>query len=343
MSTVLHVFSPYGRRAASPRIRMLRWIELLGVNAEVHDYLGGLTAGVRDLLGHPVRALRAERELRAATGLACALVGREVSPLSSGALEARLLRTAALGVYDLDDGFPWDTAGGLRRVFPKPAKAARAASAADRVLVANGVLADWAAHLNPDVRVIPSCVEPSDYAPKSSYEVADRPIIGWIGSPWTLPYLRTIEAALLRIHDETGARLELVGPGSASLGALDEMADRLPWSEEAEASLPARWDVAIAPLSHGEFERARSSYKLLQYAAAGVPSIGSRFGATGEVVSSLGAHGADSDDEWFHAIHDVLGAPAEARAALGEGQRAAVERGYSYSAWADEWRRAISD
>jgi len=315
---------------------------LLQIPAVVHDYIGTSTAGARDLLSHPLETLRAEAKLRTATGLGRVFVGRETSPLSTGTIEARILSTADLGVYDLDDGLPWDVSGGLRRVISKAVKVERAARAADRVVVANGVLADWADPFCDDVRVIPSCVHPSDYAVKESYELHDPPTIGWIGSLWTLPYLRSISQALLQVHAETGARLELVGPVRGSLGALDAVADRIGWTEHEGYRRPAGWDIAIAPLTHGPFERARSSYKLLEYAAAGVPSVASRWGATGDVVAALGVTGADSHDEWVAGLRDLLDAAASRRAELGMGQRAAAERGYSYNAWADEWRSVVS-
>lgn len=343
VSAGLHVFSTYGRLAASPRIRALRWTELLGVSAEIHTYLGRSTAGPRDIAAHPVRTLRAERHLRSCLGLDRVFVSREVSPLSTGVVESRILGTAGLGVYDLDDGFPWDTAGSVRRLVPKAAKAERAARSATRVVVANQVLADWASDFTDDVTVIPSCVQPSDYTVKTDHAVAERPVIGWIGSRWTLPYVRALAPALLRIHAETGARLELVGAGTGPVGALDEMVDRIAWSEEVETSRPARWDVAIAPLRHGAFERARSSYKLVQYAAAGVPAVGSRWGATADVVAAIGARGADSVDEWYHQLHELLSASVADRAALAGAQRSAVEQHFSYSAWAGEWRRVTGE
>jgi glycosyltransferase involved in cell wall biosynthesis len=315
----------------------------LGIHAEQHDYLGTFTAGARDLLSHPLRAAVAEARLRSSTGLERVFIERETSPLSTGSIEGRILRSAGLGVYDLDDGFPWDTSGTIRRLFPKARKAERAARAADRVVVANAVLADWASNLNDDVRIIPSCVEPDDYVAKRDYALGDRPTIGWIGSQWTLPYLRTIEPALLQLHAETGARLELIGPLGGSLGPLDTMADRLEWSERIAHTRPAQWDLAIAPLRHGAFERARSSYKLLEYAAAGVPSIASRWGATGEIVSSLGVLGADSNDEWLAQFHALLGLSPAERAALGIAQSAAADHGYSYNAWSDQWRSVISE
>lgn len=343
MTTTLHVFSSHGRGSASPRIRAYRWLELLNVEADVHDYLGTTTTGVRDLMAHPLRCARAEQRLRSVGTPDRVFIQRETSPLSTGVVEERLLGGASLGIYDLDDGFPWDTAGVARRVVSKAAKAKRAVRAADRVVVSNSVLADWAAQYADDVRVIPSCIEPSDYVRKTDYAVGEQPVIGWIGSSWTLPYLRTISGALLRLHADTGARLELIGAGTGSLGPLDAIADRAAWHEQAAGRLTPRWDVAIAPLKHGPFERARSSYKLLEYAVSGVPSVSSRWGATGDVAASLGVHGADTEDEWVTALTAVLGASSKERSSLADRQRVAAENGYSYAAWAEQWRSVVSD
>ena len=67
---------------------------------------------------------------------------------------------------------------------------------ADRMIVGNAVLADWAAGRCADVRVIPTCVEPSDYRPRTAWDIGRPPVIGWIGSPATEPYLTGIAPAL---------------------------------------------------------------------------------------------------------------------------------------------------
>lgn len=342
MTAPLAVFSTYGSAAASPRLRAFRWLDRLGLRGEVHDYLGHGSAGPRDLLAHPLKVAAIERGLRRPQNLARVFIQREASPLSRGRLESRLLRTAELGIYDLDDGFPWDTAGVLRRLAAKPAKAEQAAKAADRTIVANQVLADWATEHCADVRMIPTCIDPSEYVHKSDYELGTPPRIGWIGSRSTLRYVLELAPALVALHRDTDAQLELVGAASGSLGSLEQFTTRIPWSEQAARTRPARWDVAIAPLSPGPFERARSSYKLLEYASAGVPSIGVNWGATGEVVARLGGLGAGSTEEWVALLRDLLAADAAERARLGATQRAAVAKHYSFDVWAGSWLRAVS-
>ena len=86
------------------------------------------------------------------------LLLRNARRLTRGRREAGLLRRASPGVYDLDDGLPWDDGNlpGLghwaKRPFPRSLTARRAAAAADRVVVGNDVLAEWAVQHCADVR-----------------------------------------------------------------------------------------------------------------------------------------------------------------------------------------------
>lgn len=82
---------------------------------------------------------------------------------------------------------------------------------ADRVIAGNSTLADYASQVAKDVVVTPSCVEPGRYQRKDNFDVAARPLLGWIGSPSTEPYLAAIGSALQEVHRRTGARVQLVG------------------------------------------------------------------------------------------------------------------------------------
>ena len=86
-----------------------------------------------------------------------------------------------------------------KRPWPRSLIAARSAGAADRVIAGNDLLADWASSLCPDVVVIPTCVDPSAYRTKVSYELSDPPRLGWLGSPATEGYLLDIAPETFRL------------------------------------------------------------------------------------------------------------------------------------------------
>src|SRR5690606_10393235 len=98
----------------------LKWVDRLRPGATVH---GPGFSGARVPAGEPVLLLRNARRA------------------TRGRHEARILRRASIGVYDLDDGLPWDDGRlpgherAVARVFPRSLLARRAAGAADRVIV----------------------------------------------------------------------------------------------------------------------------------------------------------------------------------------------------------------
>jgi glycosyltransferase involved in cell wall biosynthesis len=343
--TDLSVFMPYGPEAASARIRVYGWLEHLAIPASVHSYLGRANARAGTLLRRPVSTAEAESELRRAARNRHehVLLHREASPLSNGSIEERLLRTAVQSVYDIDDAMQWDWGNGhaVRRMIPKAAKTIRATRRADRVVVANTELAEWASCWARDVVLIPSCVDPARYQQKAAYQLSDPPRLGWIGSPATEHYLTFITGPLLEVHRRTGARLTMISSGHRSLGTLDPMIDRIRWTQSNPEWILARWDVGLMPLAGGLYERGKAGYKLLQYGAARLPTVGSPVGVNAEILAAMDAPSPRSTGEWLDALVDLLGTPSRIREGLGARARAVVEDRFSYEAWADGWRDAV--
>jgi glycosyltransferase involved in cell wall biosynthesis len=271
------------------------------------------------------------------------LLHREASPLSRGGLERRLLSASSFSVYDFDDALQWDWgAGGVyRRLAPKAPKALLAVQHADRVIAGNPVLAEWASEHNTDVVVIPSCVSPGSYRQKADHEVSDPPRLGWIGSADNEVYLELVAPALREIHRRTGARLTVVSTTRRTLGDLESFLDRVPWSEATQYARLADFDIGIAPVPDEPYTRGKCGYKLLQYAAAGTPAVGSPVGVNRQILAQLEMPAPGNDDEWVSAILDLLGRSSAERAELGSHVRTVAEAHYSYDAWLCRWKKAV--
>jgi glycosyltransferase involved in cell wall biosynthesis len=324
---------------------VFEWLDRLDTPFELFSYLSHRNAQTAYLLQHPRAVVAAEARLRrlVRSDPAQLLLHREASPLSRGGLERRLLSSARYSVYDFDDALQWDHGeGGLfRRLAPKAPKALAAVQQADRVIAGNPVLADWASQHNQNVVIIPSCVDPSVYRTKLEYAVQDPPRLGWIGSAGNERYLLAVAPALREVHRRTGARLTLIGTSEPRLGELESMIDRVAWSEATQQTALAELDVGIAPVPDAPYERGKCGYKILQYAAAGVPVAGSPVGVNLEILSLLGCPAPSTEAEWVDALTELLTLSTAARRELGERARAVVERGYSYDAWLAKWRLAV--
>lgn len=340
----LTVVSPYGGAAPSTRVRVYEWLDHLGIEAERLEYAGLGRNGLGTLLRRPLVPVRAELRTRAAVKHvhdATVLVSREASPFSRGGIESRMLRSAARGVYDLDDALFADNRG-WRRVLAKDVKCRRAIQEADQVIVGNDYLADYASAYTRDLAVIPTCVDPSMYEPKASYEIDGPPTLVWLGSPSTEQYLESIAPALHEVHRRSSATLVLVsGPKPRDHVELGPFVRRVPWAPDTVAQVLASADVALGPLRDDEYARGKCAYKLLQYAATGLPMVASPVGANASAISRFEGLPATSDDDWIDAITALLDTSVSERAARGATALLGVRTHYAFNAWADDWKRAV--
>ena len=202
------------------------------------------------------------------------------------------------------------------------------------------VLADWAQGYCSDVRLIPTCVEIADYPPKADFDLGDPPRLVWLGSPATEHHLALMAPAVAAANRATGARLAVISSGERGLGPLTPFVDRLEWHPGVESTL-AQFDVGLAPLADEPLARGKCAYKMLQYGAAGLPSVATPLGANGYVGAQLGVVPAEGDAQWTDAILGLLGLSAAERSAIGRHARERTAQLYSYDAWQDAWLAAV--
>jgi glycosyltransferase involved in cell wall biosynthesis len=241
-----------------------------------------------------------------------------------------------LDVYDIDDPLFVPFSGGVNRRFRflkhETQRCVECLRRARLVLVGNSFLADRARQHAARVEVLPSCVDPSRQ--RLRVHGSDSPVrVGWIGSPTTSPYLRSVMPVFERLNsDQLRAKLVLVG---ADRSITAPWVEHHPWSLSTENDLLASFDVGIMPQPDDEWARGKCGYKILQYFSAGVPAIGSPVGVTSSLIGDDRGIVAESAEEWYRALLGLIGDPA-ARAEQGAAGRTFVERHYSYQRWAPE-------
>lgn len=338
----MQVFVPYAPSAASTRVRVHHWLERTGLAAQLHDWAGVGNHGLGTLLRHPGAVARAEQQVRrlAHGPFDRVLVQRQVSPFSGGRLERQILARAHLGLYDFDDALMTMPRRGAQRLWSKAEACRAGVTYADRVLAGSEVLADWAQDYCSDVRLIPTCVEMADYPAKVDFDLGDAPRLVWLGSPATEHHLALVAPAVAAANRAVRARLTVISSGDRDLGALTQHVDRVEWRPGIEATL-RDYDLGIAPLVDEPLARGKCAYKMLQYGAAGLPTVATPLGANGYVGAQLGVIPADDDAQWTDALLGLLGLPAVERAAVGAHARAQTAQLYSYDAWQDAWLAAV--
>jgi glycosyltransferase involved in cell wall biosynthesis len=217
----------------------------------------------------------------------------------------------------------------------------RAVRDADLVIAGNDYLAEAAARLNPEVEVIPSCVDPSSYPMKQSYALGAVPRLVWIGSPGNESFLDVAAPALIEVNRLTGARLTLISGGGRSLGRLTHMTDRVTWDGVNSHQVLASADCGIMPVPDNPYTRGKCAYKLLQYGATGLPIVASPVGVNAEVTQQLHGLAATDAESWTRALMDILGEGEAGRRARGAAARRTVEERYSFAVWRPVFLRAL--
>jgi glycosyltransferase involved in cell wall biosynthesis len=341
----LVVAASYGAAGASARVRVFDWLRFTGLRAEVHDYLSSSNVRPVTLLRHPAGVVRAEAKLRRlrrdGEAIDRLLISRSMGPFTRGSLEAGLLRRAAWGVYDFDDALWADPRAGVHRFWNEGVVWERAVRDADLVIAGNDLLAEAAARLNPEVEVIPSCLDPSSYPVKQRYELPAVPRLVWIGSSGNESYLGIAASALVEVNRLTGARLMVISAGSRPLGPLAHMTDRIPWDAATYGRLLATADCGIMPVPDNPYTRGKCAYKLLQYGAAGLPVVASPVGINAVVIEQLAGLAATDVGSWVRALLEVLGTSDADRCARGTAARRTVEERYSFAVWRPAFLRAL--
>jgi glycosyltransferase involved in cell wall biosynthesis len=248
-------------------------------------------------------------------------------------LWAYLQRCGCKIVYDFDDAIFAAPESGKRAVYcfslsrkSSEVQVGEMIRRSDLTIVANDYLAQFARKHGARVCVFPMSVKLSDYRPKQ--HGPRRPVIvGWHGSPFTVPHLALVKDALQQIARRYGEAVEFVFMTNGVVPRLDLPYRQIPLTQENEIAALADFDVGIVPLPESPFSLGKCSFKLIQYLAAGQPTVSARLGFNAEVIRD-GENGflAGDSREWYDKLSRLI-EDAGLRQRFGEeGRRTAAQK-----------------
>lgn len=274
------------------------------------------------------------------------LLYREAYPIGPPVLERWLAgRGRPPIVYDFDDAVFLPNVSDANR-FLISLKWARKVPEILRlstsVVAGNDYLAAFARRYNPSVVTIPTCVDTDKFVPNATPPPADgrRPVVGWIGSPTTAPYLSTIAGVLRRLAEQRPFLFKVSGAGQdVHLAGVDTI--NRPWSLQDEVSLFNTCDVGVYPLTDDEWAKGKCGFKAIQFMACGVPVVASAVGVNREIIED-GVNGflASNAAEWEAKLGALLADP-QLRARFAAAGRRTVEARYSLAVNAPKLARVF--
>jgi len=220
----------------------------------------------------------------------------------------------------------------LAEKFTDADRVARVISRCDTVIAGNSYLAAYARTYNQKVVVIPTTIDTSRYPPKqtAAKEPGEPCVIGWIGTPSSLPYLNILKPVFQEIAGKQMILVRIIGGQNYDCPGV--RVEHLPWSLQEEVSQILAFDIGVMPLTQNEFDRGKCGLKLLQYMAAGIPAVASPVGVNCEIVTDgVNACLAASQEEWVEKLCRLIDS-VQLRLEIGRLGRETVERHYSIEA-----------
>lgn len=220
-----------------------------------------------------------------------------------------LRRHAKKIIYNFDDAIMYSDRHPERNSRSHFRPWRRTVEIADMVITGNSYLAENARKFNSNVVILPIGLRVGDYQVLRPPKIDNKIRLVWIGSKSTLNYLAQICPAL----EEVGADFDNVVLRIICDDFLDlknmEVEKRL-WSEQTRALDLAACDIGLAPLPYNRFTRGKCSFKVLEYASAGLPVVASPVGTNADhVVDGQTGFLVREIDEWFEKITRLIENP----------------------------------
>ncbi|NQT03609.1 MAG: glycosyltransferase family 4 protein [Planctomycetes bacterium] len=205
-------------------------------------------------------------------------------------------------IYHFDDAIMYSTKHPDRKSSSHFRPFRRTAKLANMVIAGNSYLAEHARKFNSRVEVLPTGLNTKEYMVDTRGENDGKIRLVWIGSSSTLKYLAEIKPAIEEICSRfDNVILRIIADEFFDLQNME--VEKRQWSLEKQAIDLATSDIGLAPLPDNRFTRGKCGFKILQYAAVGLPVVASPVGVNAEYVCD-GVSGflAESNAEWIDKI-----------------------------------------
>lgn len=262
---------------------------------------------------------------------------REILPIGPALMERYLARRGQPPVvFDFDDAIFLANVSEANRVISMlkvPDKIATTMALSRHVIAGNDYLADYARRHTPRVTVVPTCVDTDKFVPDPRGPLHGRPagsppVIGWIGSPTTGPYIQSLFGVLQQVAASRPLTLRISGAGRP-FDVAGIPTDNRPWSLAHEVELFNTCDIGVYPLADDDWAKGKCGFKAIEFMACGVPVVASAVGVNREIVED-GVNGflASTPEEWRCKLARLIDEP-ELRQRFAAAGRRTIEERYS--------------
>lgn len=214
------------------------------------------------------------------------------------------------------------------------------------VTCGNRTIAEYVTSKGAVARIVPTVVDTEIFQPAARANPR-VPVLGWIGTHSTFPYLESIFPVLSELAKTHSFRLKVVGAGLSEVLVPGVEVENLPWSLEREVADFQAIDIGLYPIDaalySGNWAAGKSGFKAIQYMAVGVPYVATPVGGSAEIGEVSTTHFfASNEEEWGTALATLISDP-DLRQRMGAAARRHAIENYELSAQADKLAAALRE
>ncbi len=304
--TNLSFFTKYSTQGATSRYRSFAFASRLAemnYNIEIQSFMpiGYLTRLFANQPKQKTQILfsyieRSIATLRSSQNL---IIERELFPYLPYGIEKWFLKGKSY-ILDYDDNV-WEDYHGKKMLEGKYDNLVKNAAG---IIVGNNYLENYVKKLNPHVIKIPTVINLDLYQSTQMIKKFDCFSLVWIGSPITYRYIEAFASTFQELAKTLAFDLIIIASKTLEGRAISGISMKFyDWSSETEVALLKQSHIGIMPLNDDPFSQGKSGFKLIQYQAAGLPSVASPVGENCTIIQE-GMNGflPKTHNEWIDAI-----------------------------------------
>lgn len=313
--------TPHPIEGASSRFRVYQFVPYLqsrGIDCYIRPFLSsdvylrrvlGRSSFVENsawLVGGFVRRIR---DVQFATKCDVVFIHREAFPYGPPVFEKMLNALGCKVCLDFDDALflpaPSASSTPLLSWMKSPSRLGVTLKLSAHSMAGNSFLADYARRYCQNVSVIPTVIDTQKYRPRPLGSGNQEIVIGWMGSPSTVPYLKRLRDPLVELSKRHGIRFQVVGAKLPEEWHLPACCKNFDLAREV-ADLWS-FDIGVMPQPDDPWSQGKCALKALQYMGVGIPAVCSPVGVVKGIIRD-GQNGmlATSDGEWFEKLEALI-------------------------------------
>ncbi len=181
----------------------------------------------------------------------------------------------------------------------------------ETVICGNHYIAKYVGGKGGKTIVVPTVVDTDKFCPIEKSET-DAPVIGWIGTHSTFPFLENLFPIFSDLAQKYNFTLKIVGAGKPEIAIKGVAVENLAWSLEREIEDFQSLDIGLYPLQttdlvNEQWLMGKSGFKGIQYLSVGVPFVVTPVGVAGDIGIENKTHfAADTKEHWYKSLAQLL-------------------------------------